>query len=81
MYFVMISMMMIMTRMKVTTSKVNHDITPGKRQRHECEESNEDDKDESWRLLFRPQEDGMDVIPEQLFQTIIKDDTVAYVDD
>ena len=66
MYFVMINMMMmIMTRMKVTTSKVNHDITPGKRQRHECEESNEDDKDESWRLLFRPQEDGMDVIPEQ----------------
>ena len=50
--------------MKITTSKVDHNISPGKGQGDEGEKGDEDDENKPWRLLLRPQKNCMDVIPE-----------------
>ena len=48
----------------VTTGEVDHDVPPGQGQGDEGEEGDEDHEDKSWRLLLRPQENGVDVVPE-----------------
>ena len=48
----------------VTTGKVDDDVTPGQGQGNKGEEGDEDHEDKSWWLLFRPQENGVDVVPE-----------------
>ena len=48
----------------VTTGEVDHDVPPGQGQGNEGEEGDEDHEDKSWRLLLRPQENGVDVVPE-----------------
>ena len=55
-----------MTMVRITTGKIDDNVTPSKGQGHEGEEGDEDDKDKSRRLLLRPEKNCMDVIPELL---------------
>ena len=48
----------------VTTGEVDDDVPPGQGQGNEGEEGDKDHEDESRWLLLRPQENGVDVVPE-----------------
>ena len=48
----------------VTTGEVDDDVPPSHGQGHEGEEGDKDHEDESRWLLLRPQENGVDVVPE-----------------
>ena len=63
----------MMEIVRITTGEIDNDIPPSKWQGDESKKSDEDDNNESWRLLLCPEKNSMDVIPEKS-QTIIKYD-------